>query len=185
VPLLIVAAAVVAAGAAGLNALSRRQRRRQLELNAVVPGVVSLAPPGWALAHDPEARLHRRLRDAVAAMRADPRVRTADLHELRMITEREALALDERLVAVANLPAPSREDPLKRLAAGVETLESAVAEIVSWSPATGGELTAAVADATERLAAIAEIQAELSAFPLLRPLPEPPPASPPAPPPAS
>jgi hypothetical protein len=181
VPLLIVAAAVVAAGAAGLSALSRRQRRRQLQLNAVVPGVLTSAPASWALSHDPEAKLHRRLRDAVAALRADPRVRAADLYELRLLTEREAIAIDERLVAVAALPEPSRQDALKRLTAAVESLEQAVAEIVSWSPSTGLELTAAVADATERLAMIAEIHAELSAFPPPRPLPEPPPLPPPAP----
>lgn len=180
--LFFTAAVVVAAVAASLIALSRRQRRRQVELNVVVPGVLSPAPASWALCHDPEARLHRRLRDAVAALRADPRVHGADLYELRLVTERQALTLDERLVAVAALPQLTRQDPLKRLTVAVEALEQAVGDVVSWSPSTGPELAAAVADATERLALIAEIEADLSPFLPLPELPEPPPS--PAPPPA-
>jgi len=165
VELLIVAAAVVAAMAAGLRAGVRRQRRHQLERNAVVPGVLTTAPPSWAGSHDPEARLHRRLRDTVAALRADPRVRSADLQEVRMAVEREAVAIDERLVAIAALPAARRHDPLTALTTAVEHLEGAVAQIVSWSPTTGLELPSAVAAANERLALVAEIQAELSPFP--------------------
>jgi len=179
VELLIVAVAVAAAGAAGLGAVVRRQRRRRLVLNAVVPGVVTGAPPSWAGSHDPEARLHRRLRDTVAAFRADPRVRSADLQEVRLAVEREAMAIDERLVAVAALPAPRRQAPVTALTTAVENLEQAVAQIVSWSPSTGVDLQSAVGAATERLALIAEIHAELSPFPPPpRPLPEQPPPDP-------
>ncbi len=43
------------------------------DANEVVPGVPTSAPKAWAGAHTPEARLHRRLRDAVMASRPTPR----------------------------------------------------------------------------------------------------------------
>lgn len=161
------------AGAAGVAWAVRRQRQRQLELNTVVPGVLSAAPPSWAGSHTEEAKLHRRLRDTVAALRADPRVMNAGLMQVQLAVEHEATAVDERLVAVANLPAGRRQKSLTELTAAVETIEQAVADIVTWSPQTGVDLTTAVSRATERLALIAQAQAELTS-------PPPPPALPPS-----
>lgn len=116
---LLVAVVTVTAVAVGV----RRGRRRA---NEVVPGVPSSAPVAWAGAHSPEARLHRRLRDAVRAMHAQPAV-AGPAEELRGDLERAALALDEHLVAVAALPPATRSAPLARVDEAVAGLEEAAA----------------------------------------------------------
>lgn len=116
---LLVAVGMVTAVAVGV----KRSRRRA---NEVVPGVTSPAPVAWAGAHSPEARLHRRLRDAVRAMRAQPAV-AGPAEDLRGDLERAALALDEHLVAVAALPPATRSAPLARVDEAVAGLEEAAA----------------------------------------------------------
>ena len=156
VVLAVVAVAVLAA------AVAARARRRYRAANEVVPGVATTAPAEWAGAHTPEARLHRRLRDAVAALRANAHLDSGGHTDLRLSVERAALDVDERLVTVAALPERVRGDGLADVAAAVEAIEEAVATVAGWSP-TGGEtaLADAVASASERIALVAAARAEL------------------------
>ena len=126
--LLVLVAAVVAA-----TAVLRSGKRQYAQANEVVPGAASRAPAEWAGAHTPEARLHRRLRDAVAGLRANPALEDAWALEARVTLEQQALAVDDRLVAVAALPARVRAEPLAAVSSAVDAVEAAVAALADSS----------------------------------------------------
>ena len=123
---LVVLAAVVAAAV-----VVRSGKRNYAKANEVVPGTATQAPAEWAGAHSPEARLHRRLRDAVEALRANPAMEDAWRVDARVSLEQHALTVDERLVAVAALPERVRVEPMASVAAAVEAVEAAVASLVA------------------------------------------------------
>jgi hypothetical protein len=137
-------------------------RRRYAQSNQVVPGTSTTAPAEWAGAHTPEALLHRRLRDAVTALRADPELDSAGLLQARVTLEQHALTVDQRLVAVAALPERLRAEPLAAVTAAVDALEQAVASLASARAGSDAHaLEAAVRDANERVALLADARAEL------------------------
>lgn len=145
-------------------AVAARSRSSYRAANQVVPGVKTSAPAAWAGAHTPEARLHRRLRDAVTALRAAaPDGGDATTAPFRTSVEREALALDERLVAVAALPERVRTEPLAEIAAAVDALEEAAAVLATSMAGGDDPLQRDVADVTERLRLLSEARAELDA----------------------
>ena len=123
---LVVLAAVVAA-----TVVVRSGKRNYAKANEVVPGTATQAPAEWAGAHSPEARLHRRLRDAVEALRANPAMEDAWRMDARVSLEQHALTVDERLVAVAALPERVRVEPMASVAAAVEAVEAAAASLVA------------------------------------------------------
>lgn len=155
---LIVLVVVLAAAVAGGAAVASSQRRRFAAANQVLPGTATSAPAAWAGAHTGEARLHRRLRDAVAALRANPSLEDAWAMESRVALEQHALAVDQRLVAVAALPERVRAEPLAAVAAAVEAVESAVASLATTGPEldrrTG--LDQAMLEVEQRVALLAE-----------------------------
>ena len=143
--LLFVVSAVVAA-----TLVVRSQKRKFAEANVVVPGTTTKAPAEWAGAHTPEARLHRRLRDAVAAVRANPAMEDAFRMDARVSLEQQALAVDERLIAVAALPERVRAEPLASVAAAVDAVEAAVAALVA-GPESKSNLDQAMAEVADRV----------------------------------
>ncbi|MGF6886956.1 hypothetical protein ABIA39_005445 [Nocardia sp. GAS34] len=128
--LLIVLALLVLVGgvAAILMVIARHQKQSIAYDNQVVPGMPSHAPPSWAGSHDPEARLHRRLRDAVRALHTVNAYDTAASVNLRAGLEQSALAVDNHLIAVAALPQPHRDQALPDATASVEAVEAGVAQ---------------------------------------------------------
>jgi hypothetical protein len=159
---LLLVAAIAAIGGFGV-ALTVRSKRDFAEANEVVPGVASAAPASWAGAHSVEAKLHRRLRAAVSAARGNPRLVELGLAERTKQIETEALAIDDRLVAAAGLPARHRSEALAPFGAVVAALEDAVAALVqSTSVADSKELLEqSVSDADIKLRALAEARAEV------------------------
>lgn len=150
VVILLLVVVVVVAGAV---TVVRTGKRRYAEANEVVPGAATRAPAEWAGAHTPEARLHRRLRDAVQALRANPALDDAWSLDVRVSLEQRALAVDERLIAVAALPERLRVAPLADVAAAVDAVEDAVAALVAGpEPAGRTGLDRAMADVEERVA---------------------------------
>lgn len=143
--LLVVVSAAVAA-----TAVVRTQKRKFAEANVVLPGTATKAPPEWAGAHTPEARLHRRLRDAVAAVRANPAMEDAFMMDARVSLEQQAVAVDERLIAVAALPERVRTEPMASVAAAVDAVEAAVAALVA-GPDGRSSLDQAMADVADRV----------------------------------
>ncbi|MBL8775007.1 MAG: hypothetical protein JNK12_03710 [Acidimicrobiales bacterium] len=123
---------VVAAGLAGAAALAIRARRDYRAGNEVIPGRPTAAPAEWAGAHTPEARLHRRLVDVVASLRAHPLLEegTGRL-EARVELEEQVAAVDERLIAAAALPERVRDEPLALVEEEVAAMEQAAADLVA------------------------------------------------------
>lgn len=155
--LLIVLVVVTAAAAL----VVRHQKQTFADANEVVPGIATHAPAGWAGSHDAEALLHRRLRDAVAALRKIPWLSDVALDEPRQRVERTALDIDDRLVAVAALPEARREQPLVQLTAAVVALEDTVAAMAVRPSNDAKELEAAKTTIDEHFVVIADANAEL------------------------
>jgi hypothetical protein len=132
-------------------------------------------PRSWERSHDPEARLHRRIRQVVTALDALPADDVAG--EVRFAVARAAGALDERLVAVAALPPRVKAEPLAHVTREVEGLEEAVADVTTRT-AAGGDVSPALRVLSERLAALDAARAELDSLtpgPAWPPPPGPPP----------
>jgi len=131
------------------------------DANEVVPGVRTNAPKAWAGAHSPEARLHRRLRDAMTALRANRALDEPALVEVREAIQCEALAIDDRLVAAAALPKGVRDEPLRHVAQAVDAVEQAVAEVVIHRGPGAGDTAHALDAVRTRLAMVEAARAEL------------------------
>lgn len=158
----IVGVAAVAAVVVGASAVSRNRRRR----NRVVPEVDTGAPPEWAGAHTPEARLHRRLRDAVVAARAvaDP---DGALIQARVEVEHSAVAVDRHLVALAALTERERAGRMPQVEAAVASVEEAAAKLADAANLGRGGALPAVEDALERARLVAEARDELDTDPMV------------------
>lgn len=159
--LVVALVAVLAGGAAGAAALAGRARRDRTERLQVVPGEPTRAPVAWAGAHTPEAKLHRRLGDAVRSMRAEPSMATAMFLEQRGALEREASRIDARLIAVAALTGAARTDGVAQVGELVERFEAAVADLVLASLDDAASLDAVISESELRLRAMEAARAEV------------------------
>lgn len=157
--LLVIVLVVLAAGGGFAYALASSSKKKYEAQGQMVPGVASTAPASWAGDHSPEAKLHRRLVDAVAAVRANSAVDSVST--ARATFEQEALVLDQRLVAAAALPASVRAEPMAKVEAAVVALEAAAATLALQGATDPAALTEAVNDVDERMRALAEARAEL------------------------
>ncbi|MEL6891827.1 MAG: hypothetical protein AAFP84_09535 [Actinomycetota bacterium] len=142
-------------------ALAVRSKREFGEQNQVVPGRPSPAPASWAGAHSREAKLHRRLGDAVKGAHQNPRFVELGLAPQMAQIDTQALAIDERLVAAANLPASHRDTAIDAVEAHVVELEQTIADLVTSVSVTDSraQLEQAVSAADIRLQALAEARA--------------------------
>lgn len=143
--------------------LAVRSKQEFAEQNEVVPGRPSPAPASWAGAHSREARLHRRLGDAVKGARQNPRFVELGLAPQMNAIEAEALAIDERLVAAAGLPTAHRDAAIDSLEQHVVDLELAISELVTSISVSDSkaQLETAVSAADIKLQALAEARAEV------------------------
>lgn len=148
VVLLMVVAAAVAA-----TVVVRSNKEKYARANEVIPGRATGAPAEWAGSHTPEARLHRRLRDAVKALAANPAMEDSWMLDARVSLEEQAVAVDERLIAVAALPERLRAEPLAAVSAAVDAVEVAVAALVT-TPAGRTGVDQAMAEVQDRVAGL-------------------------------
>ncbi|BAN02718.1 hypothetical protein [Ilumatobacter coccineus] len=157
--LVIAVVAVVGFGVA----LAVRSKQEFSKQNEVVPGRKSPAPASWAGAHSREAKLHRRLGDAVKGARQNPRFVELGLAAQMNSIEAEALAIDERLVAAASLPAAHRDAAIDPLEAHVDELEATIATMITGITVADSKelLEQAVSAADIRLEALAKARAEI------------------------
>lgn len=164
---ILLAGLMVAVVAAAAVALAVAVKRNAGQANQVIPGRPTRAPEAWAGSHDPEAILHRRLRDAMAALRANQAFDDdGSLLDLRVELEVQAVALDDRLVSVAALPRLHRGGPLAEATQAVDLIETAVAELATRSAKDAAPALRAVLDRIrERNGLLSEIQAELDRLP--------------------
>lgn len=144
-------------------ALAVASKRQFSEQNEIVPGTKSPAPVSWAGAHSREAKLHRRLGDAVKGAHENPKFVELGLGAQMKSIEAEALAIDERLVAAAALSAAHKDAAIDPLEANVVELETTIADMVMGvSVADSKELLEqAVSAADIRLEALAQARAEV------------------------
>lgn len=160
---IIIAVLLVALLGAGVGAIAIRQKQNFAKANEIVPGRATSAPAGWAGAHSPEAKLHRRMGEAVTALRANPTLSDAAFMESRSSIENAAQAIDERLIAAAALPRGHREAAIAAVEPDVVALEASVASLAT--PAVGSAPQRALDDSVRaaqiRLDALAAAQAEL------------------------
>lgn len=160
------AALIVVAVIAGAAAIAFRSKRSFVESNEIVPGTATRAPTSWAGAHSPEAKLHRRLRDAVLAVRAEPTLTDPGSPGSRAILEQAALDIDDRLIAAAALPATHRDAAIGAVEPAVVALEDAIAKLAAPAGAATSQqaLDDAIGAVQSRLIALAEARAELDQF---------------------
>lgn len=165
--LLVVLLILAAAGAVAVYyaMLARQAVQGYKASNQVVPGRPTSAPASWAGSHDACALLHRRLVVAMAALRANQAFDDdGALLDLRVELEQQALAIDERLVAIDALPAPGRADPLAQVTAATAAIEQAVTDLASRSVADlKPAVDAALADLRQRTTALDDIRRQLDA----------------------
>ncbi|HUF98267.1 MAG TPA: hypothetical protein VMM60_09055 [Ilumatobacter sp.] len=161
----LVLAAVVVVGAAvafGVRLAndSRRAVARGIE---VVPGVASQAPAAWAGAHSPEAKLHRRLRDAVASAHTQVELAGSSSTQTASL-DQAAVTLSNRLVAAAALPARHRQAAIDEVGTLIGRFEDSVAALATQGVAHA-ELDAAfersMTDIHQELEALAQARAEV------------------------
>lgn len=156
--LLAIAGLAVGGMAGALAVRARQDRDRRLD---VVPGVPSGAPVAWAGAHTPEARLHRRLGDAVRALRTPSALASTAFADQRAALEQEALRIDARLIAVAALTGPRRDTAIAAVGELVDRYETAVTELVTASLDGAGSLDAVISESELRLQALEAARAEV------------------------
>lgn len=159
---LIVGLAVMGA-IAGIAVLAKQSKDSYEAAGQLIPGVPTSAPASWAGSHDPEARLHRRLRDALVALRANQVFdHSGALLDMRVELEQQAIEVDEQLVATAALPLSMRGEPLDRLTEAVVSIEKAVADLAGESASTVAiRLEAVLDDLRARTSTVAQARAAL------------------------
>lgn len=149
---LLIVAVVVAAVVGFGWALLGDSRKQVRDYRQVVPGIGPIAPQEWVGGHSPEAKLHRRIRDAVKAAHAQPGVVHTHLAGL----DAAAVALDERLIGAAALPASHRAAAVAQFEPLVAQLEASVASLVT------GHVAGSLGTAFEE--SMATVRAELDAL---------------------
>ncbi|RUP05466.1 MAG: hypothetical protein EKK34_08815 [Mycobacterium sp.] len=150
--------------AAAVAVVHHRQQRAITDANQLIPGRPTRAPRSWAVSHDPEARLHRRLRDAMTALYAVNAIDTGTTIVLRADLEQTALDLDDHLVAIAQLAPSHRDELLATITATVESIEAAVARYATAATMPdAGTLEADLATVQQHLDVTREVQRRLTA----------------------
>jgi hypothetical protein len=151
-------------------------RWRLARSNRVSPAVRSAAPLRWLWSMTKAARLHRRLRTAVALIHLAPTKRpergvSLSVDELRRDLEYQAVQLDQHLVVASHHPRSHRRGLLANLDAQVAEVEKLAIRLSSLSrpdgtPASGWQATPAPPEAFERISGQLDLldaaQAELT-----------------------
>lgn len=128
--IIVVVIVVCVAAAGGVFVMTRRIRDRALRSNQIIPGQPTLAPASWAGSHDPEARLHRRIRDALTLLRSDPKLDYDGARiDARVRLEMAATELDNRLISASKAPGRLREGIVAQADTAVTELENLAATL--------------------------------------------------------
>jgi len=129
--LAIVFAAIGLVGIVVGGVILATSSRRTQNQSATIPGVDVPVPQQWALGHDPEARLHRRIGAVVSSL--DSTIGKAGVTDLetRAGLMLDATAIDNQLVAIWSLPRNSKPAALAEVEPRVVALEQAAAAMVT------------------------------------------------------
>ncbi len=153
---------VLAAVGAGIYLAGAKAVKRSADRSLqIVPGVELDVPANWYGSHEAEARLHRRLRDAVASVRAAA-AGDASLALTLSQLEDHALRLDRHLINVARLPASARQPQVAEATRAVETFEELTAQTLTGATAYGLESsTSDLSRLTDELGALEAARQEV------------------------
>lgn len=167
--ILFIAVAATAAGAAAVALGAQRVKQNARRSQEIAPGQRSAAPLGWAGAHTPEAKLHRRLGDAMSGLRRatkDDQLVATNVD----VVEREALKIDDQLVAASHLPARLKGPAIEELSVAVDQIEDVSAQLILRSAElSAGDVKAQLDELSERLQLLDQARAELDHGPDLGP----------------
>jgi hypothetical protein len=161
ISILIVAAVTALAGGTafmlGANGVKRNARRSQ----EIVPGVASEAPLDWVGSHTPEAKMHRRLGEAMSGLRAatdNDGLITANVD----VVEREALKIEQQLVAASHLAPRLKGPAIDELGTAVDQIENVAAQLIQRSSElSSGDVQTQLAELSQRLDLLDAARAEL------------------------
>lgn len=125
--LLVIAVVTAVATLLALWLGARALRKR----NQVVPGTPTAAPTVWMASPASGARLHRRLRTAVAVARSSAAAAVANpqLVELTAELEREALALDGHVVVASRIVGKEGRARMSALSGQVRQIEQMASQV--------------------------------------------------------
>lgn len=136
--LFVIIGVVVAAVA--LFLMLRKSSQTQLQKSTqLYPGKMIEAPDGWALGHSPEARLFRRIRDAVTPLH-NATGTDISLIDGRVQIELAADDVAQRLVTLGTVDRAVAQPVLQRAEWWVATLESVAGKLVLGQHLAVGEL---------------------------------------------
>lgn len=114
-----------------------RNSRRQQQAEAAMP-FPSRAPLSWSGSHVPEAKLHRRIRDAVRAFEQPAGIMSAAQLDEQVRLTIAAQEIDDRLVAIATLPDAAKAEALQQATVEVSDLEQKIGQTVAPGKSIGG-----------------------------------------------
>lgn len=167
----IIAVILVAGVAGAFYAGAQRVKQNTRKSQQLAPGTPSAVPLGWAGAHTPEAKLHRRLGQAMSGLRAatdDDLMVTANVE----VVEREALKIEQQLVAASMMAERLKGPAIDELSAAVDQIENVSAQLIQRSAElSSGDVQAQLAELSERLDLLDQARAELDAPTANRPTP--------------
>lgn len=156
---------VVVGGAAALALGARKVKDNTRQGQQLVAGRPSAAPLGWAGAHTPEAKLHRRLVAAMSGLRAATNDDVLVMANVEVV-EREALKIEQQLVAASQIADRLKGPALEELGTAVDQIENVAAQLIQRSAElSSGDVQAQLTELSERLALLDEARAELDQGP--------------------
>ena len=126
---------VVGAAVAFAVALARRSKAQLAAGVEVLPGMPTGAPPEWAGAHTPEAKMHRRLVSLARMLAAMP-LGDAGAIERKVGVEHRVQEIDQRLIKLALAPEAARREAVAALEPEVDAAEAAVGALAADPPLT-------------------------------------------------
>jgi hypothetical protein len=161
VAILVIAIAAAAAGGAafvlGANRVKQNARRSQ----QITPGTASAAPLEWVGAHTPEAKLHRRLGEAMSGLRAATDSDSLVAGNVEVVA-REAVKIEQQLVAASHLAPRLKGPAIEELGRAVDQIENVSAQLIQRSAElSSGDVQAQLAELSQRLDLLDAARAEL------------------------
>lgn len=163
--ILVIAVVVVVGGAAALVLGAQRVKQNARKGQEISPGTASAVPLGWAGAHTPEAKLHRRLGKAMSGLRAateDDALVGANV----IVVEREALKIEQQLVAASMMAERLKGPAIAELSTAVDQIENVSAQLIQRSAElSSGDVQAQLSELSERLDLLDQARAELDQGP--------------------
>lgn len=130
VTIVILLAVLVLGGGIAIALMLARSSQQAQKRSATIPGIDVVVPQEWALGHDPEARLHRRIAAVVSSL--DGTIGRADVDALQTRAQLmvDATTLDNRLVAIWALPRAAKPAALAEVESDIAALETAATAAV-------------------------------------------------------